>query len=89
MTRVPETPSGPRPAQCCEFGWSDKSHPAPLGPRLFVDSRGFHNHLCDVHYTALVVGLRRTWERRADIRPAHLGYRPRRRGGTLPLRERG
>jgi hypothetical protein len=85
VTRVPLTPSGPRPPQCCEFGWSDKRHPAPLGPRLFVDSLGFHNHLCDFHYFRLVVGLLHAEGNRRQTRPMGRAWSGR---GTLPKRRR-
>ena len=85
MTRVPLTPSGPRPAQCCELGWSDKVHPAPPGPRRYVDGLGFTYHLCDFHYRRLVVGLLRCEGNRRQTRPMGRAWSER---GTLPKRKR-
>jgi hypothetical protein len=74
-----------RPAQCCELGWSDKSHPAPLGPRLYVDCLGFPNHLCDFHYTNLTEKLLRCVGARHQTRPMGRAWSGR---GTLPKRTR-
>jgi len=83
--RVPQTPGPPRPPQCCEFGWFDAGHPAPRGPRLYVDRLGFHNHLCDDHYHALVEGLARCAGNRRQTRPIARFWSDR---GTRPLRTR-